>query len=118
MPGGAHDVRAQDCAVGKRLLDVVVGHAWQAQAECPFGGRVVLRLDSAKPLHESFWRFECPPGDVLVVKPLVRNVQLGHSPFVSSSVRYLVMIVCESLSNHIIQKGQKQSFFKKTLAVI
>src|SRR5438270_13993795 len=96
MPGGTHDMRAQNGTIGKRLLNVVVRHALQAQAERPFCSRVILRLDSTQPLHESLRCFKRSPGDVLVVKSSMRNVQVGHSSIISCSAQYLVMTVCES----------------------
>src|SRR6266702_4089943 len=96
MPGGAHDVRAKNSAIGKRLLNVVVRHAWQAQAKRPFCRREILGLDSTEPLHESLRCFKRWLGDVLVVKPPVRKVQIDHGSFVSCSVGYRVMILWES----------------------
>src|SRR2546429_10024566 len=69
MPGGTHDVRAKKSAIGKGLLNVVVRHALQAQAERPFCSRKILSLDSTQPLHESLRCFKRSPRDVLVVKP-------------------------------------------------
>src|SRR5947209_6177195 len=96
MPGGAHDVRAQNCAIGKRLLNVVVRYAWQAQAKRPFCSREILSLDCPQPLYESLGCFKRSPGDVLVVKPPVRNVQVDHGSFVSCSV-WTWLCFCASL---------------------
>jgi len=76
------------------LLNVVVRHAWQAQAKRPFCRREILGLDSTEPLHESLRCFKRSLGDVLVVKPPVRKVQIDHGSLLFCV--HLVMILCES----------------------
>src|SRR5437868_4238466 len=87
MPGGTHDVCTKDSTMGKRLLNIIVRHALQAQTQRPFCSRKVLGLDSTHPLHESLRGFECSTGNVLVMKPLVRNVQVDHSSIAFLNLR-------------------------------
>src|SRR5947207_15275148 len=81
MPGRPHYVCTKDGAVGKCLLNALIGGAFYAQSECPFCPRKILCLDSAQPLYYIAGLFKRVPGYELVVKPLVRNVQVCHDSF-------------------------------------
>ena len=85
MPGGAHDVRAQDPAGIVGLLDLGIRGALQAQAQGPLGGGEVLGLHRAQPGHHLaggslFFPAEkligkASPGDIQGSKLLTRRTR-------------------------------------------
>ena len=53
VPGGTHHVRAEDLPFVERTLNLVVrGTLGHPQAQSPPRGRILLRLDSTKPLDD------------------------------------------------------------------
>src|SRR5215469_16859369 len=78
MPGGPHHMRTKKSSTGACLLNSVVGSVLHPQADCPFCSRVILGLDCAQPLYHIAGLFTRSLGDELIVKALVRNVQVCH----------------------------------------
>src|SRR5688500_3206247 len=73
MPGGTHDVCSQYLPLGKCFLDSLVRRTHQTLAEGPLRTVVVLRLDSAQPLHHIGWFLEIRRREALVLKSLTGN---------------------------------------------
>src|SRR5713226_9398398 len=78
MPGGPHQMGAKNSSIDACLLNIVVSSALQAQTDRPFSSRIILGLDSAQPLHHIARLFKRSLGNELVVKSLLRNVQVCH----------------------------------------
>src|SRR5579885_239436 len=86
MPGRAHDMGTQDGSVVECLLNVIVYHAIQAQAQRPFRGCEVLRLRGPQPFYQRLRRLNLSPCDMLVMQSPPRNLQVDHCLPVSSAV--------------------------------
>src|SRR6266487_2507760 len=78
MPGGPHHMGAQNSAIGECLLNHIVGRVLHSQTKRPLRSRVILCLDSAQPPHYIVGFLKRLLGDELVMKSLLRNVQVCH----------------------------------------
>ena len=80
MPGGAHDVGAEDGTVGEFLLDGGIGRAAHSEAESPFRARVVLRLGGDEPANHVDRAVERWPFDTLTPQTISSDAHGVRSP--------------------------------------
>src|SRR6266487_4627135 len=78
MPGGPHHMGAQNSPLGECSLDDLIGGVLHPQTKRPFRSSVILGLDSAQPPHHVTGLLKRLLDDKLVMKSLVRNVQVCH----------------------------------------
>src|SRR6185437_2286661 len=87
MPGGPQYVQAYNRPAGNRLFYCFVFGILQAQAKRPFSAPIVLRLYRAKPFYKFFGLFKNLPGNMLIVKPLFRDVGVCHTILIAANVQ-------------------------------
>lgn len=69
---------AEDAAFVESPIDGFIRESLAAYAQSPLGARVILRLDSAVPLHNVLWLTETVAGQSLIVKALSKNRRFHH----------------------------------------
>jgi hypothetical protein len=75
VPGGPHDVRAQNCALVEGAIDVRSGGADRALGDAPLCARIVLRLDGGEPSYDVLRALKAGPEKVLGMEALGGNIQ-------------------------------------------
>ena len=83
MPGGAQEMRAQDCAFLERLLDKFLRGCLHAHAERPERAIIILHMDRAQPGDDLLGFLELACTDALVVEAVSGDVKCAQNEFAS-----------------------------------